>query len=248
MCHNAVTIARRLVGTVVACPHCQKHFSIPQEGSPGIPVTVDRSIASTPLAIKRFTFICQRCNSVLEGRSDLCSQPGKCPTCGALFVVPEVDSETGEAVGPAIVADDGQFPTPMHAYATAGEKAPTIRRLKTGDQVLVCPRCRAEMAIDADICSACGIPFTMDGAASVGHHAPETNGLAGVALTIGILALLTAVWQPVIGLAAAGLGYAGMSKADKLPGHRPGRGLSMAGLVLGVLAIIVFVAIRLKGL
>jgi NADH dehydrogenase FAD-containing subunit len=38
-------------------------------------------------------------------------------------VIPPVNERTGVAAGLAQVTDDGQLPTPMHAYATAGEKA-----------------------------------------------------------------------------------------------------------------------------
>ena len=244
-CKKAVTISHELVGVIVACPHCRKHFTVSAEGSSGVLAAGDRAALSSPTAIVRFTFVCQRCDSALEGRSDLCGQPGSCPTCGALFVVPEIDPNTGQAAGPAIVADDGQFPTPMHAYATAGTKAPTIRRLDAGGQVVVCPRCRAEMPVEANLCASCGIPFTMEGAASICQQVPETNQLATVALVAGIVGVLTAC-QPVVGLAAAGLGIAAYLRAKKIRGVKSGRGLAIAGIILGLAAIGLFVAWRYR--
>lgn len=232
-----MTISPELVGAIVACPHCQKHFAVSEEGTPAVLIADDQPQSSMPVAIVRFTFTCQRCDSVLEGRSDLSGQPGSCPTCGALFVVPEVDPATGRAQGPAIVADDGQLPTPMHAYATAGIKAPTIRRLDSGEQVVICPRCRTQMPIEANLCASCGIPFTMEGAASITRQVPETNQLATAALVVGIVGVATAC-IPVGGPVALGLGIAAYLKAGKIhPGHR-GRGLAVAGIVLGLIAIL----------
>jgi hypothetical protein len=240
VCRKTVTIAQELVGVIVACPHCKNHFKVPPDGGPGVPVASQPSAYATPRAIIRFTFVCQRCESTLEGRSDLCSQPGRCPTCGALFVVPDVNPDTHQAVGPALVADDGQLPTPMHAYATAGDKAPTIRRLKTGVQVVVCPRCRVEMPIDADVCASCGIPFTMEGAAAVSRPLPEMNKLAVAALTVGIVGALSGPLQPVIGLAAVGLGIGAYVQSAKIRGSRSGRGFAIAGIVCGLAGGLVF--------
>src|SRR5206468_63102 len=133
-------------------------------------------------APQRFTFTCQRCQSILEGNSLISGQTGRCPTCGATFTVPHVDRTTGLPTGPAQVADDGQNPTPVHAYANAGEKAPMIRRLPGGDMVIVCPRCSANMPVEANLCSACGVPFTIEGATSIARHAGSGNSLATTAL------------------------------------------------------------------
>ncbi|MBN2560965.1 MAG: DUF4190 domain-containing protein [Phycisphaerae bacterium] len=237
-CRKTVTIADELVGTIVSCPHCAKHFTVPAEGAQAIPIATPAPSPSRmhPLTMVRFTFTCQRCDSVLEARSNLCGQPGCCPTCGALFTVPNVDPRTGLATGPAMVADDGQLPTPMHAYATAGGKAPTIRRLDTGEQVVVCPRCRRDMPVDANVCSACGIPFTMEGASSIGRAGPVSNSLATAALTVAILGVLSCPCQPVIGLVGAGLGIAALMRTERPKSSDSGRNMSIAAIILGAVA------------
>ena len=242
-CCKAVTVSQDLIGRVMACPHCAKHFSLPAEGAKPVPVATPGSSSPPTLFRVNFTFTCQRCNSTLEGRRDLCGQPGTCPTCGAVFTVPHIDDNTGTAAGPALVADDGQNPTPMHAYATAGSKAPKIRRLETGVQVVVCPRCAAQLPVDADTCSACGIPFTMEGAAAIARTGPETNGYATAALTVGILALLSSC-MPVLAPVAIGLGIAGLRRAAKTRSGESGRKPAIAGLICGLGALAVFALSR----
>ena len=82
----------------------------------------------------RFQFRCLRCRSVLEARSSQSGQQARCPTCDASFAVPIIDAQTGLAASDADPGDDGELPTPMHAYAAAGDKAPRI--IRKGDDTL----------------------------------------------------------------------------------------------------------------
>ncbi len=234
-CHQKVTLPEELVGQTVACPHCTGHFSAPPDGAKPVPLATPRAATAFGLGI-RFTFSCQRCGSVLESRTELCDQPGRCPTCGAVFTVPKVDAQTGLATGPAVVEDDGQLPTPLHAYAMAGSRSPKIRRLDSGSQVIICPRCRGEMPVDADTCTACGIPFTMDGAASVSRAGGPGNGLATAALTVGILAILSSC-LPILAPIAIGLGIAGLRRAGQTQTAGSGRGMAIAGIICGLAAL-----------
>ncbi len=191
-------------------------------------------------ATARFTFDCQRCGSILEAKGEMSRSQGRCPTCGAVFVIPRIDPRSGLPIDTAAVPDDGQLPTPMHAYATAGHKAPKIRRLDNGEQVILCGQCGQQMPIDANTCSQCGVPFTMEGASAIVHSGPSPNKLANAALTVGILSLLTFFCFGVLGPVAIGLGIAGVVRADKLGPARPGRGMSIAGIVCGGVALIAF--------
>ncbi|MEK6642742.1 MAG: DUF4190 domain-containing protein [Planctomycetota bacterium] len=187
----------------------------------------------------RFTFSCQRCGSVLEASGDMAARSGRCPTCGAVFTVPDVDPNTGLAAGPATVADDGQLPTPMHAYATAGGKAPTIRRLPNGDSVIVCPRCNRNMPVDANLCGSCGLPFTMEGASTAAESVEYDNAKATAALTVGVLSLLTFCF-PILGVVAVILGLRAMRDARRLGVQQSGRSMAIAGIVCGGLSITAF--------
>lgn len=232
-----MTATKELIGRVMACPHCANHFTIPEEGGKAVPVATPNYNYPPQGAGIRFTFSCQRCSSILEARGDLGGRQGRCPTCGAVFVVPQVDPHTGLPVSSAVVEDDGQLPTPMHAYATAGRKAPTIRRLPTGEQVIICPRCRRDMPIDANTCKACGMPFTMEGAAAVAYAGSPGNTLATASLTFGVVALFL-FCLPGLGLLAIGLGIGGLKKAENMGVDRPGRSMAIAGIVLGAVSLI----------
>lgn len=188
----------------------------------------------------RFTFTCQRCGCVLEATREMAGHSGRCPTCGAVFTVPEVDPNTGLATGPASVSDDGQLPTPMHAYATAGAKAPSILRLPNGESVIVCPRCTRNMPVDANLCSSCGLPFTMEGATTAAESIEFDNTAASIALTVGVLSLLTFCF-PILGAAAIIVGIRGLRNANRLGAQQSGRSMAIAGIVFGVTSIIAFV-------
>jgi ribosomal protein L37E len=246
LCHKAVTIVSEVVGQLVACPHCDKTFHVVIPGDKKFPIAVATPSPETAPSLKRFTFACQRCGSTLEAFGARSGQPGRCPTCGAVFVVPAVDPNTGRAAGPAAVADDGQLPTPMHAYATAGASAPRIFRRPDGTQVIVCPRCRREMPVEADTCGACGLPFTLEGAPPTAAPDPGENSLATAALTVGILAALS-FCLPLLGPVAIGLGIAGWRRSNKVSQRGAGRNMAVAGIILGSASIALFVVFRILG-
>jgi DNA-directed RNA polymerase subunit RPC12/RpoP len=247
-CRKAVRVEQSLIGRLVTCPHCSGYFSIASQPEGNAPIAVAAPEGGATSTTRRFRFSCQRCGSVLEAVGEQGGQPGRCPTCGAVFVVPPFDPRTGSVSRTAIVADDGQLPTPMHAYATAGDRAPKIVRREDGEQVIVCPRCRRETSIDADGCAACGMPFTLDGAQSGGRGAAETgqNNLSMAALTVGILAVLS-FCLPVLGPVAIGLGIAGIRRADRSSMYGSGRGMAIAGIILGAASVVLFVGLRLVG-
>lgn len=229
-CRKAVTVSDELRGRVMACPHCGRHFTVGQSG-PAVPVAAPPSNFPTGRHAVRFTFSCTRCASILEASGEHCGTTGRCPTCGAVFTIPQVDPRTGVPSSSAFVADDGQLPTPMHAYATAGAKAPKIVRLDSGEDVIICPRCNRQSPLDSNQCKTCGTPYTIEGAEAVVHGAGNTNGLASAAITVSLLGLCI----PFIGLVGAGLAIAAMQKSSELGQTRPGYKLAVAALVVGLI-------------
>ena len=185
----------------------------------------------------RFTFSCQRCQSVLEAAGNQSGQHGRCPTCGAVFVIPSVNERTGVAAGPAQVTDDGQLPTPMHAYATAGDKAPKIERLPSGEQVIVCPRCGRQGSIDSNTCRTCGLPFTIEGAAAVVQDTGSGDTLSNAALVVGVLSIPTFCFPalPVIAIVLGTLALRRMRASD------PARRSAWIGIICGLVAIFGFI-------
>lgn len=234
-CIRLVTVSDDLLGRVMACPHCACHFTVPSADSKAI--SVARPVSNFPhsMHMVRFTFSCMRCASILEGRGDLSGQKGRCPTCGAVFVVPRVDPATGLALDAAQVADDGQLPTPMHAYATAGTKAPEIRQINDNELAIICPRCNRQCDIEANSCDSCGTPFTMDGAEAVARGGGEQNGLASTAITCSCLGLCI----PGLGVVGAALGVAAMRKADEMGTARPGFGMAVAAIGVGIVTTLI---------
>lgn len=210
-----------------------------------LPMAVAAPKGAEAANFRRLRFACQRCASSLEALASQSGQPGRCPTCGAVFVVPAVDPQTGHADGVAAVPDDGQLPTPVHAYATAGRSAPRIVRRADGTQVIVCPRCRREMPVDADACTGCGQPFTIEGASQpAGAVEPLDNNLAVAALTVGVLGVLS-FCAPVLAPVAIGLGVAGIRRATRLGPLGTGYSMALAGIILGLVAIALFTGMRL---
>ncbi len=174
-CDRPMSARPEWVGRDVRCPHCDCVVKVPPRRDDGLPV---RSSAPSLGHKRYFNFACARCGCLLEGHTGMIGQAAHCPTCAARFVVPGVNS-AGQPDRAALLDErDAQDPTPMHAYAASGDDAPTFERLKTGEMVIVCPRCRAHCALDAQACSACQAPFTMDAA-------PTTQKIGGAADAIG---------------------------------------------------------------
>jgi len=183
----------------------------------------------------RFTFSCQRCQSVLEAFANQAGQHGRCPTCGAVFVIPTVDEQTGVATDRARVADDGQLPTPMHAYATAGDRAPKIERLATGEQVIICPRCGRRESVEANTCKSCGLPFTIEGAATVAADSGPIDTLSSAALVLGVLSIPTFCF-PVLGAIAVVVGVLALRRMKSMS-FESQRRPAWIGIVSGLISI-----------
>lgn len=185
-----------------------------------------------------FQFQCRRCRCVLEAPRSRSGTEGKCPSCNAVFLIPAFDPVTGVALGPADPGDDGQNPTPVHAYAAAGQYAPKLIRLEDDRLVIECPRCGNRSPVDANNCSACGHPFTMDGAMQVARPTRE-SGAATASLVVGIIGLVLAATTGVGGI----LGVIAIALAAYERSVRKSRrlapvwtGNTVAGLVCGILA------------
>lgn len=231
------------------CPHCRRHVSVPVERSDGVVScpfceqsmsthgldprdgSVGRAVA--PSARPRpFAFQCMRCGSVLEGRTDHCGRQARCPTCEAVLTVPQVDPRSGLPVNNADPGDDGELPTPVHAYAAAGRKAPRIIRQDDDSLIIECSRCGSHSPITRDNCPACGVPFTMEGASF--NVQTASGDLSGAAVVLGVIALITASC-PAVGLLPGGIAVVlGLHARRRQKHHR--FGMAETGILLGIVA------------
>jgi len=218
-------------GNVMGCPHCGMPFRVPlPEGSAAAPPTATQGFGGSGI---RFQFQCRRCASLLEGDSSQSGQQGMCPTCGGVFGVPYVDASTGLALGQADPGDDGENPTPMHAYACAGDKAPRIIRVDDQTLLIECARCGGRCPITANTCPKCGVPFTIEGQGV--QAVSRGSGKGSTALTLGIVALVLSMclgpFAGIVGVAAIVMGVLARQE-----GATHDRGSATAGIVLGIIA------------
>lgn len=226
-CHRPIRAGPELAGREVRCPHCSSPQRAPEVGPDGV-IGRARPPAFGP---KRFfNFVCGRCRCVLEAHDGMCGQTGHCPTCDALFVIPQLDPVTGLPLHDAEPTGERQAPTPIHAYAASGGQAPQIVKSDDGALHIQCPKCDGLNPIDANRCSSCGAPFTLEGAAqAVGGR---TRDRAAAACTLGLIALVASVFF-LPGICAVLLGWYSLREAP--PGAKPPA--AVAGVALGIVSI-----------
>ncbi len=227
-CERTILVRAAWIGQEVRCPHCAVVMCVPPPREDGRPVRG----ALPPLVTReqRFSFACPRCESLLESQPALAGQNGRCPTCGARFVIPRFSVREGGIPRAVALDTDAQDPTPMHAYAARGDQAPRIHRGSDGTLQIECPRCGRRCEITADNCSACGVPFTIEGVPTVRTMGGDAVGTA--AMVLGIVAVpLCALFVP--GAVALLLGLTSwFRRATRRPS-----GQALTGIVLGLLSL-----------
>ncbi len=149
-------------------------------------------------------------------------------------------------------ADGGaelQDPTPVHAYAAAGEKAPAIVLLDDGSRTILCPRCDATSGLENNYCATCGFPFTMEGADRAAQA--TTDAFAVTSFIVGLISLPLCMCLSAVGglgaLLAAVLGWSSLNRITATGRTRRGRGLAIAGLVFAIIGLAIALA-RIAGL
>lgn len=227
-CERRIIARSSWIGVEVQCPHCAATMRVPAPRPDGQPVR-----ASPPLLVMRqhrFSFSCPRCESLLESQRLMSGQTGRCPTCGAHFVIPELDS-SGDPYAAELIDRNDQDPTPMHAYAASGHQAPRIHRQPGGALQIECPRCSRRSDITANNCAGCGVPFTIEGvptapivAGSRLATASLVLGIVGIPLCILVLpGLLATVFGMLAAVRRSGRGVPGQAWAGMILG-----GISLA--------------------
>jgi ribosomal protein L40E len=149
-----------------------------------------------------------------------------------MITIPILD-RYGRLIDPKTRQIIKQDPHPVHAYAAAGERAPTIVR-KDKAQYIICPRCRAQSPISSNNCKSCGMPFTMEGTTL--QAAGASNGFCVASLVLGIISIPAscAVFPPALAII---MGIVGYNQASKQEGGG-GKGMAIAGIILGVIGAV----------
>jgi DNA-directed RNA polymerase subunit RPC12/RpoP len=216
-----VILARaQWAGRRVRCPHCSAELVLPPDGKLGETARAGAAKRNE----RRFAFGCTRCESLLEANTGMSGGAGRCPTCGARFLVPFVDA-SGRVDPLQLIDANDQDPTPIHAYASSGTQAPIIHRGPDDTLHIECPRCHARSAIEANNCTQCGVPFTIDGAPTIGSI--QADALGRTAVILGILSVpLFMVIVPGVLAVALGVGSLRRAPAARMP--------AIVGLTLGL--------------
>ncbi len=249
ICRTALSAEQNQVGQLVRCPACKTTLRVPApqgvavgtgagatqatpqfSSNPGSPA----SIINPKQAGRRFGFNCGYCSSRLEATEAMAAQEGQCPTCGNQITIPILD-RYGRLIDPKTRQIIKQDPHPVHAYAAAGDRAPKINRDHDGKQWIVCPRCSASSPISSNNCRSCGMPFTMEGTTIDASGA--ANGFCVASLVLGIIGLPICVFVP--SLLAVIFGIIGLAQISNSQGNTSGRGMGIAGLVLGGIGLLI---------
>lgn len=227
-CDRALIARDAWMGREVQCPYCHSVMRVPPMPSSGQPVRAHEPNLAERLC---FNFACPRCDCLLEAHTGMCGQPGTCPTCAARFRIPYLRGRSGVPEKATLVEGQAGMPTPVHAYAASGHQAPRIVARPDGTSVIECPRCNAYNPIDADTCTACGTPFTIEAAPSVGQLRRDTRATASV--TLGVVGL---VFFPVVIPGALAVWFGLRSTMFAGPARRSVLGL--VGAALGLASLI----------
>jgi hypothetical protein len=136
-----------------------------------------------------------------------------------------------------------QDPHPVHAYAAAGERAPKIIRARDGKQNIICPRCNAASPISANNCKSCGMPFTMEG--TTVEAAGANNGWCVASLVLGIIGIpaFCTVVSPMLAIIFGIVGFVQTNKEENAGG---GRGMAIAGIILGAIGTVLVLHYQLR--
>lgn len=223
-CDRPLLTRTRWIGWEVECPHCRSLMSVPEPSVDKHPIPATAPYLGPKFC---FNFPCPRCACLLQANTGMTGKPADCPTCAARFMIPAVNPGTGRPEKAPLLERQDEPPTPVHAYGASGFQAPQIIRTADGLLEIQCSFCQAINEIDADNCSACGAPFTMEAAATI--EKISTRRWVHYSITAGVLG---AIGFPLLIPAALAMWW-GARAAMTIPVSNRGW-LGLIGLFLGI--------------
>jgi DNA-directed RNA polymerase subunit RPC12/RpoP len=192
---------------------------------------------------RRYGFLCSYCSSRLEATENMAGQSGTCPTCGNQILIPILDHR-GRLIDPTSGQIIKQDPHPVHAYAAAGHRAPSIIMDASGENKIRCPRCQRHNLISANNCAGCGLPFTMDG--TIGDAISGNNTWAVASLVLGIVTMVGGMLLIVPPILALVFGFVAMRGNSST--QQSGNGLAIAGIIMGAIGGVISIFFYLRTL
>lgn len=246
-CAKTVSATGQQVGQAVACPHCQGQIHVPMPEQPWAqrppsPFDADGEAADF------FAFACHACNRLVTAQRRHAGMVSRCPFCQTNLCIPTP-------------APDAPPVPPGRGGAMLLVGSPEVVDSDGGGQQLRCPRCAAVNAVDAELCTRCGLAFTSEGIAT--RFANHTSGLAVTSMVLGIvLAMLSLIsWGSIgsqfipLNLILSAMALVGMVMGVialiQCAGRRSlvrGRGRAIAGLILAGLSTLIVVGAGVYGL
>lgn len=101
---------------------------------------------------------------------------------------------------------------------------------------MYCPKCGIENADDAQVCRSCGAGLTPPPAQAIAEgQTPKTSGLAIASLVFAVLSPFTCLTTAIPAII---LGIVSLVKIDKSAGRLKGKGLAIAGIVIGPASLV----------
>lgn len=227
-CQTALQAEEAQTGKMVRCPTCKTTMTVPAPPDISAATRIAANRGFHPMG-RRYGFNCPYCSSRLEAGDDMAGQEGQCPTCGSSIIIPLMDRQ-GRLIDPKTQKTIKPNPHPVHSYAAAGDRAPLIRRSETGQQVIICPRCRRGSPITANNCRSCGTPFTLEG--TFVRETGSANGLCVASLVLGIIGIPFAYFAlpSILGIILGLVGYYQITRPEA---ETSGKGQAIAGIICG---------------
>ena len=182
---------------------------------------------------------CPSCGKNLSAPDTAAGKKAKCPACGQIMVVPEVVHDAEEFGSPPPQPSTPYSPQPPAGSTenwlndVQGAAAPTAPG-PGGEARRPCRECGEMILAGAARCRFCGAVFDSRLRGSAMHGGQSYQGFAITSMVLGIVGVFTFCVGILFGIIAVifgGVALNGMARSR----NNEGKGMAIAGLVLGII-------------